>query len=868
MGKTDIAKKILQTKNFGFIIGFIIFILLLILTYRLVVIDFFERSILDFHFNFRKDILSGDYGVKKTREGLTTITYNPNVSEDIVLIGIDTRSLDEFGKWPFPRSVEANLINTLTRISDQSQRELCTFLDINFIERDMELPVNDILLIDSIRENGRIFLEAFFHSTELKQQIAENHLERLRQFIDQFGVVAKNNINGDWKNLIPYRGVECPLKPYIEVAHAYGNVSYYPDPDRIFRRQPLVARFCEVVKEINLDTLTPDEPISPDAFEYIGWVDQEDIVHYIPSPLTQEIVDNLKKQLEDAGAPKKEEDTDGDGKIDYSYFIIRKYRDFIIPSITLTLALKYFNKRLDDIEIDLDNYIRIPFPQRYNPITQAWERLVETEAVYKYPEVLTESELVDLLRRADPAQKNILGESYEKNSLFEKYMLKNTLDQTQLFNLRKTLTTLGNEEMKLVREATYKDEIKIPIDKHGRMLINFMGKPSTSEGVQTFRVKPFHRYVRDPGPDPENWRRTNYFENKILVIGMFATGLADEKPTPYGLMFGPEVNANSLNTIIMDNFLVQSPDYLNIIILFVIIMLVSLITSRLPTPLALAFVFLLLLVFFIAGNTIFDQLNYIITISASLFGGVLTFVSIVVYRVITEERDKKKIKNTFGKYVSPTVVESLLIDPPELGGVDKDLTVLFSDIRGFTSISERMTPQGLVNHLNEYLTAMTDLILEYRGTLDKYIGDAIMCFWGAPLAEPEHALIACMCALKQMEILNSLNAHWPEEKNINIGIGLNSGTMTVGNMGSPIRMNYTLMGDNVNLGSRLEAINKEYSTNIVISEYTYGRVKDKVVVRELDNIRVKGKNKPVIIYELIDMIDTYEIPAVKKVKSP
>jgi adenylate cyclase len=440
------------------------------------------------------------------------------------------------------------------------------------------------------------------------------------------------------------------------------------------------------------------------------------------------------------------------------------------------------------------------------------------------------------------------------------------LDSEHLNHLRNTLIALGNKDVKLIKDVTYKDEIRIPIDKKGRMLINFMGKPSSTEGNQTFRVKPFYRYIRDPGPDPENWRESLLFANKILVVGMFATGLADEKPTPYGLMFGPEVNANSLNTIIMDNFLMQAPDILNIIILFCIIMLVSFIASRLSTPLALVIVMLVLGIFFIAGNFIFDFLNYILILSGPLYGGVLTFISIVVYRVITEERDKKKIKNMFGKYVSPTVVENLLQDPPELGGVDKDLTVLFSDIRGFTSISERMTPQGLVNHLNEYLTAMTNLILEYRGTLDKYIGDAIMCFWGAPLAEPDHALIACMCSLKQMEMLNNLNANWPEEKRINIGIGLNSGTMTVGNMGSPIRMNYTLMGDNVNLGSRLEAINKEYVTNIVISEYTYGRVKDKVIVRELDNIRVKGKNKPVIIYELIDMVDTYEIPQEKKAK--
>jgi adenylate cyclase len=150
---------------------------------------------------------------------------------------------------------------------------------------------------------------------------------------------------------------------------------------------------------------------------------------------------------------------------------------------------------------------------------------------------------------------------------------------------------------------------------------------------------------------------------------------------------------------------------------------------------------------------------------------------------------------------------------------------------------------------------MTDVILESEGTLDKYVGDEIMCFWGAPLAQADHALRACRSAVRQLEVLEELNAEWPEEKRIRIGIGINSGVMTVGNMGSSGRMNYTLMGDNVNLGARLEGTNKMYGTTIIMSEYTYGLVKDYVVARELDNIRVKGKNRPVLIYELIDVTD-------------
>jgi len=392
------------------------------------------------------------------------------------------------------------------------------------------------------------------------------------------------------------------------------------------------------------------------------------------------------------------------------------------------------------------------------------------------------------------------------------------------------------------------------------MLINYAGPRSeVGEGNQTFNVMEFNGYVSDPGPNPETWKPTYVLTNKIIMIGIFATGLAeDEKPTPFGLMYGVEINANALNTILMNRFLVYAPVWVSSLILFGIILIVSFMSSRLSTIWALVITLILLAVFFIVVVFIFDFYNFILIFSAPFFASILTFLCIVAYRVMTEERAKKRIKNMFGKYVNPTVVEQMMTHPPELGGVDKDLTVFFSDIRGFTTLSENMAPQSLVNHLNHYLTVMTDIILEYSGTLDKYVGDEIMCFWGAPLPQENHAILSCKCAIKQMQALGELNKEWPPEKRINIGIGLNSGIMTVGNMGSQGRMNYTLMGDNVNLGARLEGTNKQYKTNIIISEHTYGIVKDRVIARELDNIRVKGKNKPVLIYELLDIIEGLE----------
>nr|HNH55725.1 adenylate/guanylate cyclase domain-containing protein [Leptospiraceae bacterium] len=189
-----------------------------------------------------------------------------------------------------------------------------------------------------------------------------------------------------------------------------------------------------------------------------------------------------------------------------------------------------------------------------------------------------------------------------------------------------------------------------------------------------------------------------------------------------------------------------------------------------------------------------------------------------------------------------------------------------SDIRGFTTLSEALSPEELVKLLNEYLSSMTEIIIETKGTIDKYMGDAIMAFWGAPVDLEDHAYYACIASLIQMDKLEKLQNSWKERNlpSIDIGIGLNTGYAVVGNMGSSQRMDYTCMGDTINLGSRLEGSNKTYGTNIIISEYTYERVKDRVYARELDLVQVKGKTHPVRIYELIGLVNDDDIKKVTK----
>ncbi|MBN2323068.1 MAG: adenylate/guanylate cyclase domain-containing protein [Spirochaetes bacterium] len=395
-----------------------------------------------------------------------------------------------------------------------------------------------------------------------------------------------------------------------------------------------------------------------------------------------------------------------------------------------------------------------------------------------------------------------------------------------------------------IPETGQKRDIVVPIDSQGTMLINFHGRPGT------FQVRSFSDVV-------EGRVSARYFADKLLLVGVYAEGLQDIHNTPYGPMFGIEMMANAVTQLLNREFISFTNDWVTILLIIAFGILISYIVGRRSILMSYIVTFALAVIYFFIVVFLFDRSRLILNLSAPLITAVITLFSMIVYRILTEEKEKKAIQGMFSNYVSKSVVDELIKHPEklELGGEDKEITVLFSDIRGFTTLSERLTPQELVSHLNEYLSAMTEIIFEYEGTLDKYVGDEIMAFWNAPIEQGNHAELACRTALDQMKRLHELNEVWPQEKRLNIGIGLNTGIMTVGNMGSTSRMDYTLMGDNVNLGARLEGTNKVYGTNIIISEHTYEKIKDLFMVRELDNIRVKGKKKPVKIFELLDLKD-------------
>jgi adenylate cyclase len=387
----------------------------------------------------------------------------------------------------------------------------------------------------------------------------------------------------------------------------------------------------------------------------------------------------------------------------------------------------------------------------------------------------------------------------------------------------------------------------------GTMLINYAG--------------PYHTYPHYSMVDViEGKAPVAVFRDAIVLVGPTALGIGDLRNTPFEsslAYMGVEIHANIIDNLLHvgnpgRSFLTRTGSQQALDVGFILVLGLGLgfLFGRTRPVVAVLAAIVALLIFSIVVELVFGHwgmwLSFVVPAGTLVAG----YGAITSFRMVLEEREKRKIRKSFSQYVSPAVIRLLEQDPDRYfrpGGELKQLTVMFSDIRGFTAISEAMTPNELVSLLNRYLDEMTDIIFRHWGTLDKYIGDAIMAFWGSPLPREDHAYLSCACALDMQSRLRELNREWEKagREPLSIGVGVNTGMMNVGNMGSMRRLAWTVMGDNVNLASRLEGLNKKYRTGIIISESTYAQLNGQFVCRQLDQIRVKGKLQPVKIYELL-----------------
>jgi adenylate cyclase len=391
-----------------------------------------------------------------------------------------------------------------------------------------------------------------------------------------------------------------------------------------------------------------------------------------------------------------------------------------------------------------------------------------------------------------------------------------------------------------------KSELRVPVRGLGEMMLDYQVPFREVPALSVSEIIQAHF-------KPEDVR------GKVVLVAGTAQGTFDLRSTPLDPDVPGVVTHVAAIEQILDGRHLQRPVWLGGVEILALLLegiLFGWLFSRLRPLLILPLVFvglaglhLLTLAAFLGG---YDVTPALASVELLALGAVT-----VVTRYFTEEREKRSIRSAFRYYLTPTVMEAVLANPRmlKLGGEKRELTVLFSDIRGFTSLSEQMAPERLVALLNGYLTPMTDIVFENGGTLDKYIGDSIMAFYGAPLTQPDHALRSCLTALQMLRKLGELRARWQAEglPELAIGIGICSGPMVVGNMGSQSRFDYTVMGDAVNLGARLEGANKTYGTQVILADTTRSLVSNQVTVRSLDVVRVKGKRQPVQIFELLSV---------------
>lgn len=466
-----------------------------------------------------------------------------------------------------------------------------------------------------------------------------------------------------------------------------------------------------------------------------------------------------------------------------------------------------------------------------------------------------------------------INNQVDSDGLFRKYQLVQeipTESDQEINQTRKFLPSLGlqivskylNKKISVVYEdfsinriflvGASGDLLGIPLNgRQGAMLINHYGEHQDTAGKFT----PTRISLADAA---ENNLPKNVPD--ILFMGSTITGADDKRPSPLNAHAnGVEHHIAVAENILRQDFLHRPLHYMmnELIFTFLCGILLCILLTRAS---ALSSLVILLgthiLLEFVDRTFLFEN-NKVYNLGIFHLQNASIFLAMTLHKYFIEESEKRQIKGAFQHYLNPSVINQLLESPDglKLGGEKRELTVFFSDVRGFTTISEILSPEALAGLLNEYFTPMTDIVLESGGLLDKYIGDALMAVWGAPLQADDHADRAVVASLKMHDALEELRKGWASRNlpAIDIGCGINTGPMVVGNMGSHQRFDYTVLGDAVNLGSRLEGITKEYGVNIICSENTKRSLKnpEKFILRELDWIKVKGKNEPVTIYEVM-----------------
>ena len=858
--------------------------------------DNFEHNLLDRRFKSR--------GMMQTRE-------------DIATADIDVRALQTEGKWD-PWSREKHI--PMVKLAEQHGLDAFIF-DVYFIEnseRKLEYKVlsnisDSVLNIDQLKDlfpdpdndladaakkaGNIIFAQSFKPQPKNKEPVKQRSeiMDRRLKLLEEKKLFRRVN-RDDYSTLFDFYDIETAVDTLIKNGAGVYFFQSDPDPDGLQRKYPLVGLYE--------DRLFPAASLAMALLHYD--VSFED-VEIIPGkhlkfklPKKDEhgrshvvIPINEKGYMQVNWAGNWEDKITGERDfIHYPYNVLKSFQEYEYKNYVLAELKKLTNTQYD-------GNIRAAYKPAFGMIDASKKDL--TDAVRK---VMLMGVVEDWIIKnpdgtidqfkSNPKFKKLPEQQFyevKNNNIIANYFIDSsenvipTLDKIiksktlnfdfaiedyQFVSFRDYITDLNemlsledNEKKKKINTGLalaklLERNFEIISNLHKNQLIDEQRPLSFFPGKKRL-------YVGKEEKDNVDLIVPFEFVGKKLYYGLTATGTSDLNPMPFDPRY-PMVglHANALNTI-LDNKIIHevSKAQIGIIIIMFGLFLSFVVPVLSPAIGGLVTATVLGLYGWIAFWLFSNQYIWL-----DMVGPLLTlafgYLGITVYNYIQEEKNKQFLKESFGTYVSPELIDQMYEsgEEPSLGGEEGYHTAFFTDIQSFSAFSEKLTASELVALLNQYLTDMTDVLLENNGTLDKYIGDAIVAFYGAPIEVKNHELWACRTAIKMQENLAVLRKGWQEEgdrwpeivHNMQNRIGISSGQMVTGNMGSESRMNYTMMGDNVNTAARLESSAKQYGIYIQIADSTYQPVKDKIVVRDLDNVRVLGKSEPVKVFELISEI--------------
>ncbi|MBN1913763.1 MAG: adenylate/guanylate cyclase domain-containing protein [Candidatus Omnitrophica bacterium] len=709
----------------------------------------------------------------KTLDLRFALRAKAKAASPVIHIDIDDESLNKLGRWPWPRSYHARLVDTLTECGAKQ-----VLFDVLFTEQLKDNPQDDLLFSEAIKRSKNTYLPFYF--SEEKNTPAEELTELLSKDI---------SLSNE-----------------------------------------------EVSERLALDIDSVKEAL-PTAKKYVIDKTAKSILHENPGISVEELLSKIEETKE------------------WFLFAVEE---------------SYIRENFDNYRSAEEFYRKFSLPQDADYLIEYKKINVP---ISKYQEVIRGSGYINAETDEDGVMRKVAVFSKYSGRIFPQLAVAGLLD---VLSVEKIGFLPGHIIFKNAVIEGRRQDIDIPVDKNGRILINWAGKWGES-----FKHAPYYYILRlqetrqrlteqlNSGQDPQvieylkdaeaqlKNELKKLVDGKICFIGLTGTGTQDMGPIPLQKDYPyVGVSSNLINTIITRRFISRSPPALDLSIFFLTALILGLCsTIKLWKSMLISAAYAF--GYFLAAFLLFEKAGLWVDVVGPEAIVVFGFSAITSFRYFTEEKEKLWIKQAFSRYLSKEVINELMNDPSKLklGGERKNITVIFSDVRGFTKFSESRQPEEIVAMLNEILTQQAQVVFNYNGTLDKFVGDELMAFFGAPgeIHAKDHAFFAVRTALEMQAKVAELREHWKKESKelLEIGIGVNSGDMVVGNMGSAEMMDYTVIGDNVNLAARL--CSAAGASQIIISEATYEKIKDKIDTERLEPISVKGKAKPISIYRVLKL---------------